>query len=136
MYKHTTTIKLHDTDAAGVLFFGNQFKLIHDAYQAMLEESGVNFKHLVMESDYALPIVHAESDYKGHVGVGDKLTIAVRLESIGTTSFTLEYTLLNARKDIVGTASTVHAAIDKETCEKIPLPEEIKIALNQGSSVS
>ena len=34
---YKTEIRLHDTDAAGPLFFANQFTIIHDAYEQLLE---------------------------------------------------------------------------------------------------
>ncbi|MCA9407426.1 MAG: acyl-CoA thioesterase, partial [Candidatus Omnitrophica bacterium] len=62
MYTYQTKIKLHETDAAGLLFFSNQFKLIHDAYESLLESLGLSFQELIRNKNYFLPIVHAESD--------------------------------------------------------------------------
>ena len=40
MYVYQAKIKLHDTDAAGLLFFSQQFEIMHDAYEALLEKIG------------------------------------------------------------------------------------------------
>jgi hypothetical protein len=37
MYTYQTTIRLHHTDAAGVVFFSNLFVIAHDAYESFLE---------------------------------------------------------------------------------------------------
>ncbi len=126
-YKHT--IKLRETDAAGLLFFSHQFSMIHDAYEALLEKIGFSFAYLVKKANFFLPIVHAESDYKSPLFVGDRITISVSVLQIGTTSFSFAYELKNSKKGLVGTAQTVHVTVDKKTGKKIPLPPKMRQAL-------
>jgi 1,4-dihydroxy-2-naphthoyl-CoA hydrolase len=128
MFTYTTKIRLHDTDAAGIIFFANQFKIIHDAYEDLLEKFGWSFQKMLKGTDYFLPIVHAESDYKVPVLVGDKITIAIKVGHIGKTSFSFEYTLKRG-KTLVGTAKTVHVTINQKTRKKIPLPSAMRRAL-------
>ncbi len=126
MYIYQTKIKLHETDAAGLLFFSNQFKIIHDAYEALLETIGFGFADLIRNKDFFLPIVHSESDYKLPLFVGDVLEVQVEVENVGQTSFTFAYRLLNAKQEVAGTARTVHVTVDKETNQKIPLPQDMR----------
>jgi len=81
---------------------------------------------LIRNKGFLLPIVHAESDYKIPLFVGDVLEIQVSIAKLGNTSFTLSYNLLNAKEVLVGTAQTVHVAIDKKTQKKIPLPKDLR----------
>lgn len=69
MFTYKTTIKLHETDAAGLLFFSQQFKLIHDAYEELLDSRRDRFRGHAKKEDF-LPIVHAEADYKKPLFVG------------------------------------------------------------------
>jgi 1,4-dihydroxy-2-naphthoyl-CoA hydrolase len=62
-YKIETTVKLYDTDAAGIMFFGNYLRVAHDAYQAYLESCGFSFAEALNEGKLLIPIVHAEADY-------------------------------------------------------------------------
>jgi 1,4-dihydroxy-2-naphthoyl-CoA hydrolase len=126
MYTYQTKIKLHETDAAGLLFFANQFKLVHDAYEGVLENIGFGFAALIREKDYFLPIVHCEADYKAPLFVGDVIEIQVTVENVGTTSFTFAYNLIDAAYVTVGTARTVHVTMDKKTRKKIPLPADLR----------
>ena len=128
MFEYTTKIRLHDTDAAGIIFFANQFKIVHDAYEELLEKLGFSFNKLFQKTTYFLPIVHAESDYKTSVLVGDKIVITIRVGHIGTTSFSFDYTLMRG-KTMVGSAKTVHVAIDQKTRQKIKLPPALRRAL-------
>ncbi|OGX05649.1 MAG: hypothetical protein A2Z88_10775 [Omnitrophica WOR_2 bacterium GWA2_47_8] len=131
MYEYQATIKLHDTDAAGLLFFSNQFKYAHEAYEALLESVGVGFATLIREKSYFLPIVHAESDYKKPLFVGDKIKIQVVVDKIGTTSFSFVYKIFNQKKELAGTAKTVHVTIDKKSKAKIPLPPDMRKAIEK-----
>ena len=130
MFTYTTKIRLHDTDAAGIIFFANQFKIIHDAYEELLEEFGLGFQSILKETNYFQPIVHAESNYKAPVMVGDKIVIVIKVGHIGKTSFSLEYTLKRG-KTLIGTAKTVHVTNNQKTRKKISLPSALRRALNK-----
>ncbi|HLD69318.1 MAG TPA: thioesterase family protein [Candidatus Omnitrophota bacterium] len=131
MFTYPTTIKLHETDAAGLLFFSNQFKLMHDAYEALLESWGFGFAVLLLKKDYFLPIVHAESDFKAPLFVGDRITIEVKIAKIGNSSFTFSYTLYDQNKKVVGTGQTVHVTVSKKTHAKIPFPPDMRATLKK-----
>lgn len=131
VFTYQTKIKLHETDASGVIFFANQFKIIHDAYELLLEEIGFSFPELIRGKDFFLPIVHAESGYKVPLFVGDVLDIRVKVEKVGQTSFTLAYTLVNGRQKTVGTGRTVHVTVSKKTRRKITLPGDLRAKLEK-----
>jgi len=131
MFTYQTKIKLHETDAAGLLFFSNQFKIIHDAYEGLLEHIGFGFAQLIREGKFFLPIVHSESDFKLPLFVGDLIEIHVLVEKVGKTSFTLFYKLLDTSQNVVGTAQTVHVTINSEKHKKIPLPSDLRSKLEQ-----
>ena len=130
MFTYQHKLKLHETDAAGLLFFSNQLKIMHDAYEALLEHIGFSFAELIKNKSYFLPIVHAEADYKKAIFVGDLLEIQVSVEHIGTTSFTFAYKILNPRLEVVGSGRTVHVTMDKKTQTKIPLPPDMRAKIS------
>ena len=123
---YRTQIRLHDTDAAGLLFFANQFALVHDAYEQLLEKFDCSFSTMLKKRSFFLPIVHAESDYKAPLFVGDKITIAITVGHIGETSFSFEYVIHNSKKVLVGTAKTIHVTINKKSHKKTPLPSDLR----------
>lgn len=131
MFTYKTQIRLHDTDAAGILFFARQFSIAHDAYEQLLEKLGFSFPTMLKERSYFLPIVHAESDYKSPLFVGDRITITITVGHVGETSFSFEYAIRNQKNVLVGTAKTVHVTINKRSRTKIPLPKEIRRGLEK-----
>jgi YbgC/YbaW family acyl-CoA thioester hydrolase len=129
MYSYETTVKLHHTDAANLLFFANEFVYAHDCYESYMESIGFGFREVLSQRDYVFPIVHAGADYSAPLSVGDRITIHMETERVGNTSFTFDYQIINAHGDVVGRVHTVHVCVDKNKRTAIPLPEELRIAL-------
>lgn len=128
MFTHRLTIQLHHTDAYGIIFFANQFKFCHDAFQALLEHLGFPLPPSRHDVPMMFVIVHAECDYKSPIHVGDKLTVEVFAEKIGTTSLIMGYRFSNQHGVLVGSGRTVHVFIDTTTSAKVPLTEVVKNA--------
>jgi 1,4-dihydroxy-2-naphthoyl-CoA hydrolase len=123
MFTHHSRIYLHHTDAAGRLFFANQFYLIHEAKEHFLASLGLRIENLLEHPLVTFPLVHAEADYKAVLVAGDEIDISVRIEKIGTTSVVFQFTILKAGL-LAGTAKTVSVAVDKRTNQKVPIPAE------------
>lgn len=124
MYRFETCVRLHDTDAAGLLFFANQFTMAHDCYETFLYDNGLSFLTILAERDYLLAIVHAEADFTETLAVGQPLVIEMKADRIGNTSFTLTYRVLSD-ETVVGTVATVHVCVDVESGRKRALPDEL-----------
>jgi 1,4-dihydroxy-2-naphthoyl-CoA hydrolase len=126
LFRFQTRVTLYDSDAAGVLFFANQFRLVHDAYEAFLESKNLGLSKIVREAGFLLPLVHASTNYKAILRPGDPVTIKLTLKKMGKTSFTVAHEICKADGTLAGFGETVHVAVDKKTREKIPIPPEIK----------
>ena len=126
MFRYATTVKLHDTDAAGLLFFGHQFKLAHDAYETMMTQIGFGFARILREDPFFIPIAHAEADFVRPLFVGDEVDIQLTVEKLGDTSFTLAYRLVNREGVEVGKVRTVHVCIDKRTQRPVSIPDDLR----------
>ncbi|MBI5267275.1 MAG: acyl-CoA thioesterase [candidate division Zixibacteria bacterium] len=131
MFVWRTTVKLHDTDAAGLLFYGHQFKMAHDCYEALLESIGFPMAWWLRESDCFLPIVHASADFKLPLFVGDKIEIRLRVEKLGQSSYTLAQDIVDSKGRSVGTVTTVHVVVDKKSGRKTPIPDKFRAALEK-----
>lgn len=124
-YSRNITVRLKDTDAAGVIYFASQLVFAHETFEAFLDNAGLPLGRLLAEADYALPVVHCEADYRRAVGVGDHLTVEMTVGEVGKSSFTLDYAL-SRDGDEVGRCRIAHAAIDRGTLRPIPLPAEVR----------
>ncbi|MEN8221671.1 MAG: thioesterase family protein [Acidobacteriota bacterium] len=126
MFRYETTIRLYDTDAAGILFFANQFRFVEEAYEAFLEDNGIQIKEFLNKSDFIVPIVHADSDFLSPLGPGDKIIIEIKLIKMGKTSFTLGHKILKNEDTLCGKGSTVHVCVSSGDFTRITIPDKIK----------
>ncbi|MFA5060116.1 MAG: thioesterase family protein [Candidatus Omnitrophota bacterium] len=133
MFTYRATVKLHDTDAAGILFFANQFKIVHDAFEMFFDSIGFEIASMIRANKVLLVIVHAEADYHAPLIVGETLDVYVAVKNIGQSSFTLDYQIFTKNKKLAGTAKTVHVSLDGKKRKKIPLPEKLKTTLKKFS---
>lgn len=131
MYTYQHKLKLHETDAAGLIFFSRQLEIMHDAYESLLETVGFGFAELIRNQPFFLPIVHIEADYKAPLFVGDLLEIEVRVSHIGETSFTFDYKIYKSDRTLVGTGKTVHVTTDKKTRQKTPIPSLMRTKIKE-----
>lgn len=126
MFTYSIQVRLKDTDATGVLYFAEQFRMAMEAFEEFLKDRGFALSHL-LESPYLMPVVHAAADFLAPVMVGDELRIALKIIKLGTSSVTLQYTFYDPlRKIDVGRVEIVHVVVDRETRSSTPIPEALR----------
>ena len=127
MFTYRMQVRLKDTDATGVLYFAEQFKMAMDVFEEFLKERGAPFRQL-LDSNYLMPVVHAEADYLAPLMVGDELQIELGVAKIGTSSVTLIYTFYDViRKMTVGRVKIVHVAIERhQRSASVPIPDFLR----------
>lgn len=124
------TVRLYDTDAAGFLFYGSQFRIAHAALEDFLAHLGLPIGNILREPATLFPVVHAEADYRAPLRAGDRLTVRVGVRAIGERSFTITYCFVFADGREAGSALTVHAALDPATGCSCPLPAAVREAFS------
>jgi 1,4-dihydroxy-2-naphthoyl-CoA hydrolase len=126
MFVYRTRVRLKDTDATGVLYFTEQFRMAQEVFEEFLKERGFGLNQL-LHSPYLMPVVHAKADFLAPLFVGNELEIAMRVSKIGTSSLTLSYTVREIDQQIVvGTVEIVHVVVDAKTKAAMPIPDELK----------
>ena len=125
-FAHAFEVRLHDTDAAGVLFFAHLFRHAHDAYESLMAAAGFPLQDLIRNGT-ALPIVHAEADYQAPMRQGDRIRVAVGVAEIRRRSFSLDYRFLDEQGLLRARARTVHVLIGADTT--MALPDDLRQAL-------
>lgn len=129
MYTFHYSIGLHDTDAAGVLFSANIIRICHQAYEAMMMDMGFAIGDILKHREFGLPLAHVAADFSIPLRTSDPVTIEVRTEELGSSSFQLGYRILNEQGLLAATASTVHVCVDVDHYRSKPLPETLRQCL-------
>lgn len=131
-FRHPFRVQLHDTDAAGVMFFAHLFRHAHDAYEAFMAALGLPLERLIQNGAWHLPLIHAEADYKAPLRHGDEVLAEVVIERIGQASFTLAYRFARPDGQWLASARTVHACVAAGEATGHPLPDELRELLAKG----
>ncbi|NTV28773.1 MAG: acyl-CoA thioesterase [Candidatus Omnitrophica bacterium] len=132
MFQYHTQIFLHQTDAAGRLFFACQFYLMYEAMEKLAESVGLPIHVLLGQPAMTFPLVHAESDYQAMLVAGDRIIVEAGVEKIGNTSVTIVYRILKADGTLAGTGRTVSVCVDTRTQTKMPVPPEWREKLSRA----
>ncbi len=137
LFTHHHTVRLHETDGAGILFHAHIFTMAHIAHDEMLAAAGLPIAEIIHNHPFSIPLVHVEADYNHPIRLGEQLALHVHLEKMGERSFTLKTLIDEAEGSTTprrkAAVTTVHVTIDIESGNSIPLPDVIQQLLNSGS---
>ena len=135
-FQYLRRIYLGDTDAAGVVYFAQGLAICHEAYEESLATANISLQKILREQKIALPIVHAEIDFRHPLFCGDRITVELAAELINSNEFRLNYQIFNRDnpdKAIVQ-AQTRHVCISPSQRNRIDLPPFILTWINQELS--
>ena len=127
-FQSSVEIRFNDIDAAGHVNNAVIFTYFEEGRKAMFYDAfkesapgGFNFMVAHLECDFILPVLLA-----------DRLQVNIWVTAIGTNSFGLAYSLMDAadEKRIFATGSSVQVCYDYHRRQSIPVPENLRKALS------
>ncbi len=124
LYEHKFTTRIHDIDAAGVLFFARNLYYAHDAYEAFLNQNDLSISKILM-SDFVLPISHTEARFKTPVFLNEKIRVKLFLLTLSVDEFSLHYEFINQKNKVCSTAQTNHVCLNSTNHKRMKLPETL-----------
>ncbi|TVP67108.1 MAG: acyl-CoA thioesterase [Leptolyngbya sp. LCM1.Bin17] len=119
------TVRFHETDGAGVVYFANGLVICHMAYEVSLEAAGVDLGDFFKATTVAYPVVHTQMDYRRPMHCGDQVYVELTPTRLDQAKFEVTYQLTAiAQSDLLlAQAVTRHVCIDVHTRRPSPLPE-------------
>lgn len=125
-------IRFSDTDANGHVFFGTYFTLFDTAFLKYLNRIGYSFNRF-LQNDLNFYYVEAKTQYKSPLKFDDDLEVAVHVNHLGKTSFTIEFKAMNqTRKILSALGHIVAVVVDKTTEKPCALPDEFVHAVGHS----
>ncbi|NUN09321.1 MAG: thioesterase family protein [Ignavibacteriaceae bacterium] len=122
MFSYQYQIKFSDCDPAGILFFGNIFKICHDAFEDLLlneEISQVYFSR----RDHLFPVYTAKSVFVKKMELHKQIYILIRCEDLRENSFSLVHLIVDAEGNELASVETVHISLDSKNGSKSAIPQ-------------
>jgi acyl-CoA thioester hydrolase len=121
-----------EIDQQGVVFNGHYLTWFDEACTAFLDHLGVTYPGLIA-SGHDIQVVHSEIDFMGPVRWRDSVRVEVHCRRIGSTSFTLGFSVLRSASDTEETTAVrghnVYVVVSTDDWAKRPIPPVVREAL-------
>jgi acyl-CoA thioester hydrolase len=89
---HSFALRVYyeDTDAQGIVYYGNYLRFIERARTEMFRDAGFDHAAFAKDNGAFFVVRHVDIDYLAPAYLDNQLTVQTKLESIGNASVTLE----------------------------------------------
>ena len=114
-------------DQQGVVFNMWYFGWFDDAMTEFLGEIGYPPQTMLADG-LDVQLVHTEADWRAGVRYGEPVTIEVSTERVGSTSFTLSFSV-RVGAEVRSSGRTVYVLIGADGSGKKPVPAKLRAAL-------
>lgn len=135
-FSYTRTIRLADTDAAGVVYFARTLSLCHEAYEESLATAGIVLADLLGGNGIIVPIAKSEAEYLRPLRAGDKTRIVVAPEALSAESFAIRYEVfrVGTPEKLAARVRTEHICASSNQRGRAPLPEKLAAWVQSGGT--
>ena len=123
-----------EVDQQGVVFNGHYLTWFDEACTGFLDHLGVTYPGLI-DSGHDIQVVHSEIDFLAPVRWRDSVRVAVACQRIGSTSFTLGFSVLRQNAEVAEQTAVsghnVYVVVSSEDWAKRAIPGLLRDALQE-----
>ncbi|RMF20465.1 MAG: acyl-CoA thioesterase [Cyanobacteria bacterium J083] len=117
------TIRLSDTDAAGVIYFANLLSICHEAYEESLRAANIDLNLFLKDSTIAIPIVQSSINFFRPISYGDSIYLKLNSQRLNKSKFAVNYQIFDQKMTSkLALATTIHTCIALPSRQKIEIP--------------
>lgn len=127
----SSRVRFVDTDASGRIHYTAMLKHFEYAEQEFFRSLGFRYTN-PQKHQYGFPRVHVECDYTSAIAYDDLLAIALTVERVGGSSFTLAFDVTVEGRH-VARGKIVIVCVDTAAGRSRPLPEEFRAMLETAA---
>ena len=128
-HKISTRIRYSETDQMGVVYHGNYAQFLEMGRVEWLRNLGVSYKSME-ENGVMLPVISIEMNFKKSALYDDVICIKTTLVKTPSVKIAFAYEIYNEKDELLVTANTVLAFLDKQSKKPIKCPQYILDRLN------
>jgi acyl-CoA thioester hydrolase len=120
-FRFRTRIRFIDTDASERIHYTAMFRYFESAEIEFMRSLGLSY----LESDFGLPRVHVECDFKIPLRFDDVIDVEVCLTRLGTSSARFDFKTYRD-EELAALGAIVVACVDRKTGRSIPIPQDLR----------
>ena len=141
-FHHSINVRFRDCDELGHVNNAVYFTYLEEARWAFFRhlqdrrrEHGWN-KTVEVPREPGTILAHAECDFRSEAKYGDVLDVLVKVSSVGRSSFSYEYEVVDTSTDrLVATAKSVQVSYDAAGKRSVPIPDALRGVLEETLEV-
>ena len=126
-YCQQVLVRFGDCDAAGIVFYPRYLEMFNSLVEDWCRDAlQFSFTEIVTTRGWGLPTVHLEVDFASPSVFGEYLTATLAVRELGTTSLTLDISLLGPDGSDRVRAKVVLVLTDRREHKAIPFPDAVR----------
>ena len=133
-FRRQRLIRFSDCDPAGIVFYPQYFVMFNGLVEDWVDALGVGYRHLIVEQRIGLPTVRLEADFRAVSRMGDRVTLGLAVERLGTRSLTLALRCFDAEAQVRMQMRQVLVTTSLETHRALEIPATLRAAIRDGSA--
>ncbi|MGX1929144.1 acyl-CoA thioesterase [Flagellimonas sp. 2504JD4-2] len=117
-------VRYAETDQMGVVHHGNYAQYLEMGRIEWLRSIGTSYRRME-ENGIILPVISLQVNYKKSALFDDLLTVETTIKKPPLVKIEFDYKIYNERNELLATANTVLAFMDKKTNKPMKCPQDI-----------
>jgi YbgC/YbaW family acyl-CoA thioester hydrolase len=121
-HRQVFPVTMASVDAVGIVFFGAYWSWFESAFEGYITAvSGSSWRE-VLASGLAMPVVHAEMEYRQPLRLSEDVTVEIRLTKLGSRSIHFHADFRNGSGELVAEAKTVNVVVGTDGMNEVDMP--------------
>jgi 4-hydroxybenzoyl-CoA thioesterase len=127
-FETTRILRFGDCDPAGIAYFPSYFHFLNGVMEEWWGTLGHSWREMIQKRRIGLPTVQLDTQFLAPGFMGDCLTFAVEIDTLGSRSLTVRHRV-SRDETLLWRATQVVVATALDTHQSIAWPDDIRAAL-------
>ncbi|WPH15554.1 acyl-CoA thioesterase [Variovorax paradoxus] len=134
-FQRARMIRFSDCDPAGIVFYPQYFIMLNGLVEDWVSEGlGIGYHALIAERRIGLPTVRLEADFRAVSRMGDRVTLGLAVERLGSRSMTLVLRCFDpASGELRMQVKQVLVTTSLESHRAVEIPQDLRTAILRGA---
>lgn len=119
-----------DTDAMGVVYYGNYLRIYEAARGDFLHKVGMPFSKMADELNIICPVVNAEINYHRSAVLDEEITVRTSIVFLRGARMVFSQQILNDNDVLLNDIKVTVAFVDKESRRPVKCPDKFERLLD------
>ena len=115
-----------DTDAMGVVYYGNYLRIYEAARGDFLHKVGMPFSKMASELNIVCPVANAEINYHKPAYLDEEIVVRTSVVMLRGARMVFDQRIFNAKDELLNDIKVTVAFVDMEKRKPVKYPDEFE----------